>query len=116
MPMVKRKKHKPPSRIRYEKSHPVISFRISQDLHDRFKEVLKQRNQTAAGFFKDVLDKQQDAFLLGKIVTIPCRICGKPMDLNVNTPSVKAALNEAFSMWGHISCEKKRDEQLSHTY
>lgn len=112
---MKRKKHKPPSRLRYEQSHPVISFRIKQDLHDRFKALLKSRNQNAAEFFKDVMDKQQNAFSLGRLVTIPCSICGKPMNLDVNvSPGIKETLKEAFSKWCHASCDKKaRDEQLS---
>lgn len=115
-PMVKRR-HKAPSRIRYEQSHPVISFRIRQDLHDRFKTLLKNRNQSAAEFLGECVDKQENIFSLGRLVTIPCSICGKPMSLDVNvSPGIKETLKEAFNKWCHASCDKKkRDGQLSPT-
>lgn len=108
--MVKRKRHKAPSRIRYEQSHPVISFRTSQDLYDEFKALLNRRNQSAAEFFRDALDKQQDAFSLGKLVTIPCSICGEPMELNVASPEIKNTLKEVFSKWCHIWCKEAEDQ------
>ncbi len=110
---MKRKKHKSPSRLRYEESHPVVSFRISQDLHDRFKEVLKCRDQSVVEFFKDALDKQQDGFSPGALVALPCCCCGEPMALNTKVnPAVKTVLKEAFKTWGHIECLKKRDKQV----
>jgi len=112
--MVKRKRHKPPSRLRYEASHPVVSFRVKQDLYDRFKEVLKRRDQSAAMFFKDILEEQHDIFSLGKLVKIPCAICGEPMTLNIDAnPAIKETLKETFSEWCHVRCEKAKQDQLS---
>lgn len=110
--MVRKKKHKPPSRLRYEQSHPVVSFRIRQDLHDRFKTLLKKRNQTASEFFGECVDKQENIFSLGRLVTIPCAICGEPMDLNIDVnPTIKETLKKAFSKWCHASCDKKKREE-----
>jgi len=113
--MSKKRRHKPPSRLRYEASHPVISFRSKQVLYDRFKAVLKQRNQSAAEFFEDALDNlpwHHDTFLLGKFVTIPCGVCGKPLDLDIRTVEVQNTLKEVFSNWVHKSCLKTKNEQL----
>ena len=81
-------------------------------MYDRFKEVLKQRNQNAAGFLKDSLDKQQDGFSPGALVELPCCVCGEPMALNTKVnPAVKTVLKEAFKTWGHAECLNKRDKQ-----
>jgi len=46
-------KHKPPSRIKYETSHPVISVRISKELHGELKELAEATGKSFADFLKD---------------------------------------------------------------
>lgn len=48
-----KEKHKPPSRIKYEESHPVISVRISKELHAELKELGKATGKSLADFLKD---------------------------------------------------------------
>lgn len=46
-------KHKPASRIKYEESHPVISVRISKELHGELQELAKATGKSFAHFLKD---------------------------------------------------------------
>jgi len=36
---MKKKAHKPPSRIKYEQSHPTVSVRVDRKLYDELKEL-----------------------------------------------------------------------------
>jgi len=54
--------NKPPSRIRYEAAHPIISFRISKPWYDEMKQLLAENNISIADFFKISLNKQQTDF------------------------------------------------------
>jgi flagellar biosynthesis/type III secretory pathway protein FliH len=55
------KHKKPPSRLRYEQSHPTVSFRLERSLHNELKEFLSQRGISAADFVKETLGVQQTA-------------------------------------------------------
>ncbi len=45
--------HKPPSRVRYEQSHPTISVRINSELYDELKELGRTTGKSFADFLKD---------------------------------------------------------------
>ncbi len=48
--------HKPPARIRYEKSHPTVSCRLSKDTYDLLKQRLEDLGEVSfADFVKDSL-------------------------------------------------------------
>ena len=42
----------PPSRRRYETSHPTVSFRVDHDLYARLKELKKKANLSVADILK----------------------------------------------------------------
>lgn len=48
-----RANHKPPSRVRYEQSHPTISVRINRELYDELKELSRTTGKSFADFLKD---------------------------------------------------------------
>ena len=50
-----KKAHKPPARIRYEQSHPTISFRLPMELREQLVNHLTQREITVADFIKEAL-------------------------------------------------------------
>lgn len=50
-----KKTHKAPARIRYEQSHPTVSFRLPRELYDQLMEQLASRDITAADFVKEAL-------------------------------------------------------------
>ena len=47
----------PPSRRRYEASHPTVSFRVDQDLYARLKELKQMSNLSVADVLKVGLGK-----------------------------------------------------------
>lgn len=48
-------KRKPPSRIRYEETHPVISVRLSMDDYRRFKKMKEERGVSWAQLLREML-------------------------------------------------------------
>ena len=52
-------KHKPPSRIRYEQTHPVISIRVNKELYQKLKEVKEMGNKSFADILKEALGIQK---------------------------------------------------------
>ena len=67
-------KHKPPSRIRYERAHPVVSVRVSKELCQELKDLSKVTGKTFADFLKEgagITKKQID-----KVTIRPqCLLC-----------------------------------------
>lgn len=51
--------HKTPSQIRYEQSHPTMSFRLPKELYDQLKEHLATRGASFADFVRESLGAQQ---------------------------------------------------------
>jgi len=117
-------KHKPPARVRYEQSHPVVSCRVDGDTH----ELLKQRLEDLGGasfadFVKDSLGLLQPKMPDIKRIKEKawskgynqakenyqiwyyCVICGKRIDVEPNSDSHKAILGYMKEHgWGHKSC------------
>jgi len=56
------KKHRPPSRIRYEESHPTISFRLEKSLRDELNSFLQKNNLSKPDFIKIFLKKQKENY------------------------------------------------------
>lgn len=53
------KKKPPPSRLRYEESHPVISFRTAKGIYDQLEEVREKTGQSWADLIKVALNLQK---------------------------------------------------------
>jgi len=49
----------PPSRRRYETSHPTVSFRVDQDLYARLKKLKEKANLSVADVLKVGLEKSE---------------------------------------------------------
>ena len=57
---MRRPYHKPPSRVRYEKSHPTVSCRLNQETYDSLKQRLVELGDVSvADFVKDALGRLQ---------------------------------------------------------
>jgi len=57
---MRRPYHKPPSRVRYEKSHPTVSCRLNKETYDLLKQRLKELGgASVADFVKDALGRLQ---------------------------------------------------------
>jgi len=126
------KRHKPPSRIRYEQGHPIVSFRVERITYNRLFSLIREKNLSIADFFKIALGEQDES--LDKIRTvsnaeyergydegldlgvklahntfdIPCNICGKGawVDIRKN-PVAKQIIKDAFKSWSHTACPKE---------
>ncbi len=48
---------RPPSRLRYEESHPVVTLRLPLDVYTRFKEATTAMGASAASWVKEHLDQ-----------------------------------------------------------
>ena len=57
--MAKKIKRQPPSRIRYEKNHPIVSCRVSRDIFDRLVEAKEVEDKSFADILKIGLGKQE---------------------------------------------------------
>ncbi len=130
---MKNTRTRPPSRIRYEESHPVISFRIKKEWYDELKNLLRTQGITIADFFKIALEKQkenqdkvwEEAYEEGYDIgfgrfEIPCKICGKPMKFDFEAEQkTERIVKEAFKDWGHSDClekEKRSTQRLTVEY
>ena len=116
--------HKPPARVRYEKSHPTISFRLSKDVYDLLKQRLEDLGGISfADFVKDSLGLLQlkmpdieeikqtawgQGYEQGKKdnqVWYYCAECRERIDMVPNSDSHKAMIRFMEEhRWGHASC------------
>jgi hypothetical protein len=117
--------HKPPSRIRYEESHPVVSFRAKEEDYQQLVELLAKSGKSIGDFFREALGVQQaDTRKVyqrgyekgydeaGKLyrVTYRCSVCQGVLE--VASPPAKEAARQYLEGqgWGHASCHQKRRE------
>lgn len=124
--MARVSKHKAPSRIKYEESHPTVSCRVSRDIYDRLVETKKVEDKSFADILKIGLQIQEvqakkvgkakkqgwdegykkgyaDATLRYK-VTYHCSKCRQIME--VQYPNEKKAIDELMERagWAHPEC------------
>lgn len=52
-------KHKPPSRKRYEESHPTVSARVSRELKEKLNETIEKTGKSYADILKEGLGVQK---------------------------------------------------------
>ncbi len=57
--MKKSGKKKPPSRVRYEESHPTVSCRVPWEVYDRLYEVMEEEGKSFADILKIGLKVQK---------------------------------------------------------
>ena len=124
--MAKAAKRKPPSRIKYEQSHPNITCRVPKELRDRiekakeiegksFAYILKiglgvtedQNKKLAEARTKSFNDGYRKGYAEAETrfkVTYHCAKCGQPLD--VQYPTEKIAIDEYMREkgWNHQQC------------
>lgn len=125
----RQRRHYPPSRLRYEKEHPVVAVRLTREV----KEVLDRvrESKSYAEVLKEVITKTLDAYKRGydegyreghkkgfreTYFEVPCSICGRPMVFTARDPNweeEKRVLYSAFKNWYHVNCLKKKREEES---
>lgn len=107
--------HKPPSRVRYEESHPVIAIRVDRGLYLQLMELKKNGDKSLGDILREALGIQkanlQKAFDRGfeeakerYCITYPCSVCGKPMEITHDTTKEAVRRYMREHGWRHSSC------------
>jgi len=128
--VIKGRKKRTPSRIKYEQKRPTFSFRIYEELKARIQEVKKVEGisntniveiavdllEVKVGKEKEVRDQAYDeGYEKGyeearKLysVTFPCKVCGKIV--TVTDKNAKEAIKGYMRQhgWSHTDCVNRR--------
>ena len=123
-------KRKPPSRIRYEESHPVLSCRIPQADYDLLKQRLKELNISFATFVKNALERleikmtdideaKNEGYKQGyeqakkdHQIWYYCNVCQERINVTPNGKSHEAIIQYMKEKrWGHAECHEKEKEK-----
>ena len=112
-------RHKPPSRIRYEQTHPVVSIRVDQDTASTLKEIsimtgkslgeLIKENLKIQKIKEDEIEKREqkayDQAVEEYKVWYYCAHCGKKITITPNGKSHKAIIEYLDERgWRHKNC------------
>ena len=108
-------KKKPPSRIKYEESHPVISFRVSKETYDNLVRIKAQTGLGLADIVKSAINKQEIDLVLSywggyedaeKIfrVNYRCSVCGKTTAVTTKDEKETIAKYMNETGWAHAKC------------
>jgi len=113
-----KKKHQPPSKIKYNQSHPTVSIRVSQELYDELKDLREKSGKSLGDILREAVGQQAStvhkAFERGFAkarqtfeVTYRCVVCGGV--LQVNSEKEKQAIAQYMKehSWMHTSCVKQ---------
>ncbi len=111
--------HVPPSRLRYEETHPTVSFRLRRELYEQLRATLERSEHSFADFVKEALgvkertvgaayNKGYEAAREKYLVTYHCRGCGGLLE--VDDPKGKAAARQYTEKggWEHLACPRGR--------
>jgi hypothetical protein len=110
--MVVRRKNKPPSRVRYEEAHPVISIRLDQDTADAVRKLCKKTGKSLGTLIKENLkvqkrdeDKTYDQAVKDYEIWYYCAKCGGKITISPNSKSHTAVIEYLKEKgWSHQTC------------
>ena len=55
---MKRKPHKPPSKIKYDESHPTVSIRVKRELYDQLRDLREHSGKSLGDILREALKEQ----------------------------------------------------------
>ncbi len=113
--MVK-KKQPPPSKMKYDKSHPIISIRVSQDLKEQLDEIREKSDKSIGDILREAVGVQspsiKNAWKRGLSygkgiygVWYKCSVCGGNILIESDKAKKAAAIFMREHEWHHNSCE-----------
>ena len=127
-----KRSQKPPSRVKYEESHPTVSCRVPRETYERLQAIKEKQGKSFAdilrigmGILKAKAKKEgevrEEAYSEGYDdgyreakqefkVTYPCSVCGKTITLNSEGEKEAASGYMEEYGWGHAECHKKRQQ------
>ena len=128
--MAKGKAKRTPSRIRYEQSHPTVSWRVSKELYDRLQAVKEAEGKSVTdvlkvgiGLLEAKVSKENEAKRQGYEegfndgyeqaearykVTFPCSVCRKTIAVTDKTTKEAVKRYMVEHGWGHAECINRR--------
>ena len=107
---------RPPSRIRYEQSHPVIAIRVDRETAERLRGLAEESGKSLATLIKENLDLQEEehneAWLQGRDegrkenqIWYYCAVCNKRIDMTPSSDDHGALIEYMKEHgWGHSTC------------
>jgi len=117
--MVK-KRVRPPSRIRYEQSHPVIAIRVDKETSERLRALARESGKSLATLIKENLDLQEeehnevwsqgydegyDEGTKEHQIWYYCAVCGKRINVAPSSDDHRALIRYMKEHgWGHSAC------------
>lgn len=112
------KKHKSPSRKRYEETHPTISVRVSEELYVELEALRLNTGKSLGDILREALNKQgppaENAYHRGYqaakstfAVIYPCSVCGEEITISSSQEKNSVVCNMKAKGWGHAKCVNK---------
>ena len=113
-----KKKHQPPAKIKYDKSHPTVSVRVDQELKEKLDEIKEVSGKSVGDILREAVEVQaasaKSAYAKGYTkakkdwgVTYKCSVCGGTIWLQ--TPQARKAVAQYMREhgWAHSECLQK---------
>lgn len=113
-----KKKHQPPTKIKYDKTHPIVSVRVDQELKKQLDEIREKSGKSVGDILREALKIQapstKKAFTAGVTngkytygVPYKCSVCGGT--IWITTPEAKKAAAQYMRehRWAHGDCLSK---------
>ena len=112
--MVK-KKYPSPAKIKYDKSHPIISIRVTPDLKKKLEYINKMSDKSMADILKEAVGLQTPSakaaynkgYLTAQIkygVTYRCSECGEVLEITASEEKKAVLQYMKEHGWGHRKC------------
>ena len=116
---MKRKPHKPPSKIKYDQSHPTVSVRVTQELYDQLKDLRERGGQSLGDILRQAVKQQKPsttrAYNQGYsqgyndakrefAVDYKCSVCGGNMTITSEQEKKTVAKYMREHGWSHSRC------------
>ncbi|MFC1869938.1 ribbon-helix-helix protein, CopG family [Chloroflexota bacterium] len=113
-----KKKHQPPAKIKYDKTHPVVSIRVDQDLKNKLAEIKQISGKSTGDILREAVGVQgkstKKAYRTGiehaKIkygVWYKCSGCGETILIQHETEKKAAGQCMREHGWGHADCKNR---------
>jgi len=113
-----KKKHQPPARIKYDKTHPVISIRVDKYVKGKLDEIKQMSGKSVGDVVREAIDVQAESakkpYNLGYAkakdtygVWFRCSVCGGSILIDTEGEKKAAAQCMEEHEWAHGSCLQK---------
>lgn len=113
-----KKKHQPPAKIKYDKTHPTVSVRVHQELKKQLDEVREKSGKSVGDILREALKIQTPSvkvaynrgFNVAKKeygVWYKCSVCGGNLLINTDKEKKAAAGCMREQGWAHGDCLSK---------